>query len=94
MNLDDVRNLKPSNYRAKYRDIPVNQEYRVGLIKEIVEIKNQQLEVVGFNDDELDYILHPASCLCLMMLLLSSLSESFLGVLPFCRIAKWSFPTT
>ena len=57
-NQDDVRNLKPSDYRAKYRDIPVNEDYRVGLIKEIVEIKNQQLEVDGFNDDELDYILH------------------------------------
>ena len=57
-NQDDVRNLKPSDYRAKYRDIPENEEYTVGLIKEIVEIKNQQLEVDGFNDDELDYILH------------------------------------
>ena len=57
-NQDNVRNLKPSDYRAKYRDVPVDEEYRVGIIKEIVEIKNQHLEVNGFNDDELDYILH------------------------------------
>ena len=57
-NEDDVRKLKPSDYRVQYRDIPVDEKYRVELIKEIVEIRNQQLEVKGFDDDELDHILH------------------------------------
>ena len=57
-NQDDVRKLKPSDYTAKYRDIPTEEEYRVGVVKEIVDIKNQQLEVKGFVEDELDCILH------------------------------------
>ena len=57
-NQDDVRQLKPSDYIAKYRDIPTEEEYRVAVVKEIVEIKNHQLEVEGFTDYELDCILH------------------------------------
>ena len=57
-NQDDVRQLKPSDYIAKYRDIPTEEEYRVAVVKEIVEIKNHQLEVEGFTDYELDCILN------------------------------------
>ena len=57
-NQDDVRKLKPSDYIAKYRYIPTEEEYRVAVVKEIVEIKNHQLEVEGFTDYELDCILH------------------------------------
>jgi hypothetical protein len=53
----DVRRLKPSDVKAKYRDVPRNDEYRVGFIKEIIDVKNNQLEVKGFNDDELEEIL-------------------------------------
>jgi hypothetical protein len=50
----DVRRLKPCDVKAKYRDVSRNDEYRVGFIKEIIDVKNNQLEVNGFNDDELE----------------------------------------
>ena len=40
-----------------YRDIPRNEQHRVGFIKEIIDVKDNQLEVDGFNDDELEEIL-------------------------------------
>jgi hypothetical protein len=53
----DVRNLKGVDYNIKYRNVPRNEEYRVGFIKELIDVKNNQLDVHGFNDDELDDIL-------------------------------------
>ena len=52
-----IRKLKSRDITAKYRDIPRGEEYRVNVIKEIIDIKNQQLEVAGFDDHELDEIL-------------------------------------
>ena len=53
----DIRKLKSRDITAKYKDIPRGEEYRVNVIKEIIDIKNQQLEVAGFDDHELDEIL-------------------------------------
>ena len=53
----DVRKLKPSDIKEKYRTPPSIEEYRVGFIKDLVDIQNNQLEVDGFNDDELEDIL-------------------------------------
>lgn len=55
--VQDVRSLRPGDVSFKYRDVPENEQYRVGFIKELVDIKNSQLEVQGFNDEELDDIL-------------------------------------
>ena len=55
--VQDVRNLKGVDYNIKYRNVPRNEEYRVGFIKELIDVKNKQLDVHGFNDDELDEIL-------------------------------------
>ena len=32
----------------------MGEEYRVGFIKELIDVKNNQLDVDGFNKDELD----------------------------------------
>ena len=53
----DVRKLKPSDIKEKYRKLPSSEEYRLGFIKELVDVKNNKLEVNGFNDDELEEIL-------------------------------------
>ena len=53
----DVRKLKACDYKIKYRKIPRNEEFRVGFIKELIDVKNNQLDVHGFNNDELDEIL-------------------------------------
>ena len=37
--------------------MPINEEYRVAFIKEMIDVKNNQLEVQGFTDDEIDDIL-------------------------------------
>ena len=39
------------------RDIPECEEFRVGFIKEIIDVKNNNLEVEGFAADELEDIL-------------------------------------
>ena len=54
---DSIQELKPHHVTAKYRDIPEGEEFRVGFIREIIEVKNNQLEVTGFEDDELEDIL-------------------------------------
>ena len=55
--IQDVRRLKPSDVRVKYRNLPENEKYRVGFIKELIDVKNNQLEVIGFDDEELEAIL-------------------------------------
>ena len=53
----DIRNLEPSDIKAKYKDIPIGEEYRIDIIKEIIETRNNQLEVPGFENYELEEIL-------------------------------------
>ena len=55
--VQDVKMLKPSDVKKKYRILPENEKYRVGFIKEIVDVKNNQLDVEGFDDEELEAIL-------------------------------------
>jgi hypothetical protein len=55
--VQNVRNLKASDIIEKYRTPPRSEEYRVGFIKELIDVKNNQLEVNGFNCDELEEIL-------------------------------------
>ena len=52
-----VRNLKPTDINFKYKNIPDGEEFRAGFVKEIIEVKNNGLEVPGFANDELDDIL-------------------------------------
>ena len=52
-----VHNLKPTDINFKYKNIPGGEEFRVGFVKEIIEVKNNGLEVPGFDNDELDDIL-------------------------------------
>ena len=57
--VQDIRSLTPEHVTAKYRDMPMpmNEQYRVDFIREMVDVKNNELEVQGFTDDELDDIL-------------------------------------
>ena len=55
--IQDVRRLKPNDVKVKYRNLPENEKYRVGFIKELIDVKNNQLEVIGFDDEELEAIL-------------------------------------
>ena len=55
--VQDVKMLKPIDVKTKYRNVPENEKYRVGFIKEIVDVRNNQLVVEGFGDDELETIL-------------------------------------
>ena len=52
-----MRRLQPSDVKAKYRNLPENEKYRVGFIKELIDVKINQLEVTGFDDEELEAIL-------------------------------------
>ena len=46
----DIRKLKP-------KDVPEREEYRVEFIKELIEVKNNEIEVAGFDNQQLDDIL-------------------------------------
>ena len=54
--IPDVRRLKPSHVKVKYRNLPENEKYRVGFINELIDMKNNQLEVIGFDEEELEAI--------------------------------------
>ena len=47
----DFRKLRPDDVKVKYRDVPRKEEYRVAFNKEIIDVKNNQLEVIGIHDD-------------------------------------------
>ena len=49
----DVRRQQPSDVKAKYRNLPENETFRVGFIKELIDVKNNQLDVAGFDHEEL-----------------------------------------
>ena len=55
--VQDIRKLRPDDVKVKYSDVPRNEKYRVAFINEIIDVKNNQLEVNGFNDDEIEEIL-------------------------------------
>ena len=53
----EIRNLRPKDAEITYFGVPKSEEYRVEFIKELIEVKNNEMEVVGFDDKELDDIL-------------------------------------
>ena len=52
-----VHRLTPKDADFKYREVPAGEQFRVDFIKEIVEVKNSGLEVIGFTMEELEEIL-------------------------------------
>jgi hypothetical protein len=40
----------------KYREVPAGEQFRKDFIKEIIEVKNSSLEVIGFTMEKLDEI--------------------------------------
>ena len=54
----DIRSLKPNDYKLKYKEVPDSEGYRVGFIKELINIQHSDMEVPGFDRDELQAILH------------------------------------
>ena len=61
-NINDIRMLIARDVKLKYNDIPKQEEYRVNVIKEIVDIRNGQLDLEGFDMEELDQILQYVCC--------------------------------
>ena len=53
----DIRNMKPKDAEVSYLGVPESEEYRIEFIKELIEVKNNEMEVVGFDIQELDDIL-------------------------------------
>ena len=47
----------PKDANFKYREVPDGEQFRVDFIKEIIEVKNSELEVIGFTVEEPDEIL-------------------------------------
>ena len=57
-NVHHVHHLKPTDIKFKYKNIPEEDEFRVGFVQEIIEVKKNCLEVPDFSSDELDDILN------------------------------------
>ena len=53
----DIRNMKLKDAEVSYFGVPESEEYRIEFIKELIEVKNNEMEVVGFDIQELDNIL-------------------------------------
>ena len=60
-NVNIINYLKPTDFKSNYKDVPEGEEFRVDIIKEIIEVKNNCLEVPGFSIDELNDILQHLS---------------------------------
>ena len=56
--------MKPSDIKEKYRTPPQHEEYRVGFVKELVDVKNNLLEVDGSKGDEMMMNLRTFSSIC------------------------------
>jgi hypothetical protein len=52
-----VQNLKPSDVKNKYRNIPDGEEFRIGFITEIIDVQNNELEVPDFSGEEIHELL-------------------------------------
>ena len=55
--MHDIRSLMPNDYKLKYKEVPESEEYRVGFIKELINIQHSEMEVPGFEREELQAIL-------------------------------------
>ena len=53
----DIRNMKLKDVEVSYFGVPESVEYRIEFIMELIEVKNNEMEVVGFDIQELDDIL-------------------------------------
>ena len=49
--------MRPNDAEITYFGVPENEEYRIEFIKELIEVKNNEMEVAGFNNQELEDIL-------------------------------------
>ena len=54
-NIDDLR--KDHIRKIKYQDVDPTNEWKIGFIKEITDVKFNQLEVENFSKEELEDIL-------------------------------------
>jgi hypothetical protein len=52
-----IQKLKASDVTAAYRSMSEEDQFRFGFINEIIDVKNNNLEVAGFTDDELSELL-------------------------------------
>ena len=57
MGESSVDHLKSAQCHAAYHKLPEDQLYRVHFATEVIDLKNNELEVPGFDHQELDEIL-------------------------------------
>ena len=59
VNKDDVMNLQPADSTLiQYRKENEMNTWKIKMVKEIVEVRNETLNVENLNEDELEAILH------------------------------------
>ena len=56
-NVNDIRALRSEHAVQSYKEVPLNEGYRIGFIKELIEVRHDAVEVDGFTAEELDEIL-------------------------------------
>ena len=53
--VEDITKKDVDNF--KYAEVPPNDAWKVGIVKEIIDVRNSSLEVENFVDEELNEIL-------------------------------------
>ena len=56
-NVHDIKGLRSEHVSRCYKEVPSNEEYRIAFIKELIEVRNDAVEVEGFDAEELEEIL-------------------------------------
>ena len=55
---DNVSDITKSDSQAIFKNIPDGLEWRIGAVKELIDVENNKLEISGFNSDEIQKILN------------------------------------
>ena len=58
VNKTSIEDLDPQDSKSVvFHPVPINEEWRIGLVKEIIDIRNQVFHLEGFTADEVNHIL-------------------------------------
>ena len=52
-----VEDIIPSDSKVAFKEIPAGQEWRIQVVKELIEVQNDKLAISGFESEEIETIL-------------------------------------
>ena len=58
LGVSNLKNMKTSSINSTYMQIPDGCQYRPQFIKELVDVKHDVLQIVGFDKEEIQCIMN------------------------------------